>query len=100
MMNLFIKMYLITASIQLNVNFADDPVGFPVNRNISKQDIEMTFDTKMSENGKGFVYTYSKVRSGGMFATAHFAYWKHAKRFAKTVRDAYKKVYDNFYAAY
>ena len=84
----------------LNVNFADDPVGFPVSRNISKSDIEMAFNTKMSDSGKGFIYTYSKVRSGGMFATAHFAYWKHAKRFAKAIRDAYKKGYSNFYALY
>ncbi len=84
----------------LNVNFADDPVGFPVSRNISKADIEMEFNTNLSENGKGFIYTYSKARSGGMFATAHFAYWKHAKRFAKAVRDAYKKGYTNFYELY
>ena len=60
----------------------------------------MEFNTNMSDNGKGFVYTYSKARSGGMFATAHFAYWKHAKRFAKAVRDEYKKGYSNFYAVY
>ena len=84
----------------LTVNFADDPIGFPVVRNISKEDIEMEFNTTLSDKGKGFVYNYSKIRSSGMFATAHFAYWKHAKRFAKTVRDAYKKGYINFYSLY
>ena len=84
----------------LTVNFADDPIGFPVGRNISKQDIEMEFNTTLSDTGKGFVYNYSKVRSGGMFATAHFGYWKHAKKFAKTVRDAYIKGYSNFYSLY
>ncbi len=84
----------------LTVNFSDDPVGFPVGRNISKADIEMEFNTTLNPTGKGFVYNYSKVRSGGMFATAHFGYWKHAKRFAKTVRDAYKKGYNNFYAVF
>lgn len=84
----------------LTVNFADDPIGFPVSRNVSKADIEMTFNTTLSDEGKGFVYNYSKVRSTGMFATAHFGYWKHAKRFAKTVRDAYKKGYINFYSLY
>ncbi len=84
----------------LTVNFSDDPVGFPVGRNISKADIEMEFNTTLSPEGKGFIYNYSKVRSGGMFATAHFGYWKHAKRFAKTVRDAYKKGYNNFYSVF
>ena len=84
----------------LTVNFSDDPIGFPSGRNIAKSDIEMEFNTTLSENGKGFVYNYSKVRSTGMFATAHFAYWKHAKRFAKTVRDAYQKGYNNFYSLY
>lgn len=84
----------------LTVNFADDPVGFPVSRNISKSDIEMEFDTVLDPNGTGFIYNYSNVRSPGMFATAHFAYWKHPKKFAKMVRDAYLKGYNNFYAVY
>jgi hypothetical protein len=58
----------------LTVNFADDPVGFSVSRNISKSDIEMEFNTTLSPDGKGFIYNYSKTRSTGMFATAHFAY--------------------------
>ena len=60
----------------------------------------MEFNTTLSPDGKGFIYHYSKTRSTGMFATAHFAYWKHAKRFAKTVRDAYIKGYSNFYSIY
>lgn len=84
----------------LTVNFSDDPIGFPVSRNVSKADIEMEFNTTLSDTGKGFVYNYSKIRSTGMFATAHFGYWKHAKRFAKTVRDAYIKGYNNFYSIY
>lgn len=84
----------------LTANFADDPIGFPVSRNISKADIEMEFNTTLSNDGKGFIYNYSKAKSGGIFATAHFGYWKHAKKFAKTVRDAYKKGYNNFYSLY
>ena len=96
----FLKYLLENDIFFLTVNFADDPIGFPVGRNISKADIEMEFNASISDNSKGFIYNYSKVRSTGMFATAHFGYWKHAKRFAKTVRDAYKKGYNNFYSLY
>jgi len=84
----------------LTVNFADDPLGFPVGSNISKNDIEMEFNTVLDEDGRGFIYNYSKARSRITFAGAHFAYWKQPKRFSKTVRDAYKKGYNNFYDIY
>ena len=84
----------------ITANFADDPVGFPVTTNITKSDIEMEYGLTMNPESRGFLYNYSKVRSGGMFATAHFGYWKHPKRFAKTVRDAYIKGYNNFYSIF
>ena len=84
----------------LTVNFADDPVGFPVTTNVSKADVEMEYDTTFNPESRGFIYNYSKVRSTGMFATAHFGYWKHPKRFARTVREAYIKGYNNFYSVY
>lgn len=84
----------------LTVNFADDPLGFPVGSNVSKNDVEMEFNIILDENGKGFIYNYSKIRSKTTFAFSHFAYWKRAKRFAKMVRDAYIKGYNNFYGIY
>ncbi len=93
--------YIIAKNIFfLTVNFADDPVGFPVTTNVTKSDIEMEYGMTMDPQSRGFIYNYSKVRSGGMFATAHFGYWKHPKRFAKTVREAYIKGYNNFYSVY
>ena len=84
----------------MTVNFADDAIGFPVGSNVSKNDIEMEFNTTLDENGKGFVYNYSKVRSRITFAGAHFAYWKLPTKFSKMVRDAYIKGYKNFYGIY
>ena len=84
----------------LTVNYADDPIGFPVNSNISKNDIEMEFNAALDENGRGFVYNDSKVRSRITFMGAHFAYWKLPKRFSKAVKDAYIKGYKNFYEIY
>lgn len=81
----------------LTVNFADDPVGFPVGKNITAQDIEMAFAKVLNKNARGFIYNYSSVKSPSTFISAHSSYWKHPKKFAKMCSEAYKKGLQYFY---
>ena len=93
----FVKHILEDNIFYLTVNFADDPIGFPVGRNGTAQDIEMQFNSSIDKNARGFLYNYSSVKSPATFASAHSSYWKHPKKFAKMCKDAYIKGLQNFY---
>ena len=81
----------------LTVNFADDPIGFPIGRNITAQDMEMEFEKTLSRTARGFMYNYSSVKSPATFASSHSSYWKYPKKFSNMCKDAYKKRLQNFY---
>ncbi len=81
----------------LTVNFAEDPMGFPIANNVNVNDVEKLINIKFSENGKGFFYTKSDVKSPATFIGAHLSYWNHPKKFARMITDGYIEGYKNFY---
>ncbi len=81
----------------LTVNFADDPLGFPVSKNYSADEMLKLYNLNFSENGKGFTYNKSDVKSPAPFMTAHTSYWQYPKKFAKLIKDAYEEGLKNFY---
>ncbi len=81
----------------LTVNFADDPIGFPVSKNFTADEMQNMNNLNFSDNTKGFIYNKSDVKSPATFIMAHSSYWKHPKKFAKAVVQAYIEGYKNFY---
>lgn len=81
----------------ITVNFADDPLGFPLTKNLTMDDLAEMYSFDFKDEGKGFMYDKSDVKSPSTFLGAHTSYWKHSKRFSKAVRDAYIEGYTNFY---
>ena len=82
----------------LTVNFADDPLGFPVTKNLTVSEIETKHNISFNNEGHGFFHDKSDVKSPATFLGAHTSYWKYAKKFSKVVADAYKEGYINFYS--
>lgn len=76
----------------LTVNYADDPLGYPTNKNISYKDLKDKIGIEIVPN-KGFLYSKSKVKSRRTFIGAHTSYWETSKKFSKAVVDAYKEGY-------
>lgn len=81
----------------LTVNFADDPMGFPLNTNLTVKDIERISGINLSKNGHGFVYTKSDIKSSHTFISAHMSYLSSPKKFAKMITDGYIEGYKHFY---
>lgn len=82
----------------LTVNFTDDPIGFPLSKNLSSEELENIYNIGFSGTGKGFFYSKSDVKSPATFIGAHSSYWKYSNKFAKAVVSAYVDGYKNFYA--
>lgn len=83
----------------LTVNYRNDPLGYPVPKNITMKDIK-ELDSVLSSQiqpGGGFVYTKSDVYVPRTFISAHMAYWDTPKRFVKGVLKAYKHGFERFY---
>ena len=81
----------------LTVNFADDPLGYPVVTNLNSEEIEKRHNIQFNKNGRGFYYDKSNVKSPATFLGAHTSYWNCAKKFSKAVADAYQEGYRCFY---
>ncbi|MBQ2645038.1 hypothetical protein IJG14_05660 [bacterium] len=82
----------------LTVNFADDPLGYPVTKNLTGSEISDIHNINFKKEGKGFFYDKSDIKSPATFLGAHTSYWKFSKKFAKAVSDAYEEGYLNFYS--
>lgn len=99
----------------LNINFAEDPLGFPIMvednyTNIIKYDNSSeeiyvsNNQTDLLEQNKtnefqtkyGFVYDKSNIRSNKFVASAHTAYWTKRKLFSKSVVKAYEEGISTF----
>ncbi|MBQ8887434.1 MAG: hypothetical protein IJY61_07020 [Candidatus Gastranaerophilales bacterium] len=76
----------------LTVNYADDPLGYPTTKNISYKDLKERIDIDIMPN-KGFLYSKSTAKSRRTFLGAHTSYWSTAKKFSKSVVDAYIEGY-------
>ncbi len=80
----------------LTVNYSDDPLGFPVSKNITIDEVEKHTNLAIEPNG-GFIYDKSDKSSTRTFLMAHLAYFKTAKRYAKILTEAMKQGYAYFY---
>ncbi len=81
----------------LTVNFADDPIGFPVSKNYTADEMQNMNNLNFSDNSRGFIYNKSDMKSPATFIMAHSSYWKYPKKFAKAIVNAYIEGYKNFY---
>ncbi len=83
----------------LTVNYSNDPFGFSNANNFTYNDIQQTtYGLEKENNGfKGFIYNKSDNYVPRTFVTAHLAYWKTPKRFAKAIVRAFNEGYPNFY---
>ena len=72
----------------LTVNYADDPLGYPTTKNISYKDLKEKIDIDIIPN-QGFLYSKSTAKSRRTFIGAHTSYWATAKKFSKSVVEAY-----------
>lgn len=81
----------------LTVNFSNDPLGYPLLRNLTDQEIEEIHNMSFKKDGRGFFHDKSDFRCPTICLSAHTSYWKYAKKFAKAVVKAYEEGYRNFY---
>ena len=98
--NLLIKYILEDGIFMLTINFREDPLGFPTNRNLTIQDISQILDIEI-QNPSGVIYDNSGVWSKRMFPFAHTAYWNAKGTFSnaivKSFVNGYKFQYDEKY---
>ena len=97
---LMIKYILENGIFMMTINFREDPLGFPTNRNVTIKEIEEFLGINI-ENPSGVIYDNSGVWSKRMFPFAHTAYWSARQTFSsaivKSFVNAYKFQYDEKY---
>lgn len=97
---LMIKYILENGIFMMTINFREDPLGFPTNRNITIKEIEKLLEMDI-ENPSGVIYDNSAVWSKRIFPFAHTAYWSARGAFSsaivKSFVNAYKFQYDESY---
>lgn len=81
----------------ITVNYSDDPLGFPVSKNITFDEVEKKTNLEIQPNG-GFIFDKSNKSSRRTFLLAHLSYYKTAKRYAKILVEAINEGYDYFYS--
>lgn len=97
---LMIKYILENGIFMMTINFREDPLGFPTNKNVTINEIEKLLEIDI-ENPSGVIYDNSGVWSKRMFPFAHTAYWSAKGTFSsaivKSFVNAYKFQYDEKY---
>ena len=93
--------YILEHGIALiTINFKEDPLGFPSNRNLTISEFEKILDMEIV-NSKGIIYDNSSVWSKRLFPFAHTAYWSAKRSFSnaivKSLVEGYKFQYDEKY---
>ncbi len=78
----------------LTVNYREDPLGFPASKNLTPKDVGELIGAKISDSGRGFVYSDSETSAHRTFAGAHMSYWSTSKNFAKAVVKNYEKAFE------
>lgn len=76
----------------LNLNYREDPLGFPLLKNATYEQMEARTGLSI-ENPTGMVYEYSGIWSGRSFALAHTSYYSAKTIFPKSVRKILVKGY-------
>ena len=97
---LLIKHIFENGIFMITVNFREDPLGFPTNKNLTIQEVEKALEVPI-ENPSGVIYDNSSVWSKRPFVLAHTSYWTARGAFAKAVVNSfvngYKFQYDEKY---
>ena len=76
----------------LTINFREDPLGIPSNRNLKISEIKEILNTDF-DNPHGLIYDNSGVWSKRPFPMAHTSYWKAKNTFAKAIVDTFVNGY-------
>ncbi len=79
----------------LTVNYSDDPMSYTMRNNFSYSDLKDKLNIEIKPD-KGFIYESSNIKSGRTFLFAHTSYWSTAKRFSKSLVNAYEEGYKFF----
>lgn len=86
----------------LNINYREDPLGFPAIKNATYEQLENKTGIDI-EAPSGMVYENSGVWSGRSFAFAHTSYYSARKIFPRALRknliNGYRLQYDEEYRA-
>ena len=97
---LMIKYIMENGIFMLTVNFREDPLGFPMSKNLTASEIEARLGLDI-ENPTGVIYDNSSVWSKRFFALAHTSYWSARGTFSKAIVksfvNGYKFQYDDKY---
>lgn len=98
--SLMIKYIMENGIFMLTINFREDPLGFPTNRNLTVKEIEDRIEMEIKEP-TGVIYDNSGVWSKRMFPFAHTSYWTANKTFSnaivKSFVNGYKFQYNEKY---
>lgn len=89
---LMIKYILEKGIFMMTINFREDPLGFPTNKNVTIKEIEKLLDIEV-ENPSGVIYDNSGVWSRRMFPFAHTAYWSARGIFSSAIVKSFVKAY-------
>ncbi|MCR4881034.1 MAG: hypothetical protein K6A44_03685 [bacterium] len=81
---LMIKYIMENGIFMITANFSEDPLGFPMSKNLTISDIEKNIGLKIN-NPTGVIYDNSGIWSKRMFPFAHTAYWNARGTFSKAV---------------
>ncbi len=87
-----IKYLLEKGMFFLTINFREDPLGIPTNKNLKISEIEDALNTNIN-NPQGIIYDNSGVWSKRPFPLAHTSYWKAKNIFAKAIVDSFVNGY-------
>ena len=97
---LALKYIMENGIFMLTVNFREDPLGFPTNRNLTADEIAETIKLPI-ENPSGVIFDNSSVWSKRPFVLAHTSYWSARGAFSKAIVksfvNGYKFQYDSKY---
>ena len=87
-----LKYILENGIIMLTVNFKEDPLGFPSNKNLTISQIEERTGLTI-ENPTGTIFDNSGVWSKRMFPFAHTSYWTARSTFSNAVVKSFVNGY-------
>lgn len=80
----------------LTVNYRDDPLGFPVTKNLTVEEIEKFANANINPK-LGFMYDWSNAGSERTFIGAHTSYWSTQKNLSNAITKAYEYGYRHQY---
>ena len=89
---LMVKYIMENGIFVMTINFREDPLGFPTNRNLTTEEMKERLGIEI-ENPSGIIYDNSGVWSKRMFALAHTSYWTARGTFSNAVVKSFVNGY-------